>query len=86
MSGNSSSGAPGGPADWPTRVIGAGRSEALSAMTNAMAVLDAELVESDAGLMAATVLATALNPAAIEEGCGRPSLTAQRDLGQNTLL
>jgi uncharacterized protein (DUF58 family) len=44
-----------------------------------MAVLDAELVESDAGLMAATVLATArqrclvvlltdLNPAAIEEG------------------
>jgi len=62
-----------------TRVIGAGRTEVLSAMTNAMAVLDAELVESDAGLMAATVLATArqrclvvlltdLNPAAIEEG------------------
>ena len=61
------------------RVIGAGRSEVLSAMTNAMAVLDAELVESDAGLMAATVLATArqrclvvlltdLNPTAIEEG------------------
>jgi uncharacterized protein (DUF58 family) len=62
-----------------TRVIGAGRTEVLSAMTNAMAVLDAALVESDAGLMAATVLGTArqrclvvlltdLNPTAIEEG------------------
>jgi uncharacterized protein (DUF58 family) len=62
-----------------TRVIGAGRTEVLAAMTNAMAVLDAELVESDAGLMAATVLGTArqrclvvlltdLNPTAIEEG------------------
>ncbi len=62
-----------------TRVIGAGRTEVLSAITNAMAVLDAELVESDAGLMAAAVLGTArqrclvvlltdLNPTAIEEG------------------
>jgi uncharacterized protein (DUF58 family) len=62
-----------------TRVIGTGRSEVLAAMTNAMVVLDAELVESDAGLMAATVLGTArqrclvvlltdLNPTAIEEG------------------
>jgi uncharacterized protein (DUF58 family) len=61
------------------RVLGANRSEALSALTNAMAVLTAELIESDAGLMAATVLGVArqrclvvlltdLNPAAIEEG------------------
>ncbi len=61
------------------RVLGASRSEVLSALTNAMAVLTAELIESDAGLMAATVLGIArqrclvvlltdLNPAAIEEG------------------
>jgi uncharacterized protein (DUF58 family) len=61
------------------RVVGAGRSELLSALTDAMAVLDAELIESDAGVMAAAVLAIArqrclvvlltdLNPAAIEEG------------------
>jgi uncharacterized protein (DUF58 family) len=61
------------------RVVGAGRSEVLSALTDAMAVLDAELIESDAGVMAAAVLAIArqrclvvlltdLNPAAIEEG------------------
>jgi uncharacterized protein (DUF58 family) len=41
------------------RVVGVGRNEVLSAMTDAMAVLDAELVESDAGLMAASVLGIA---------------------------
>jgi uncharacterized protein (DUF58 family) len=60
------------------RVLGAGRG-ALSAVTEAVAGLQAELVESDAGLMAATVLGIArqrclvvlltdLNTAAIEEG------------------
>jgi uncharacterized protein (DUF58 family) len=62
-----------------TRVIGASRSEILAAMTSAMAGLDAELIESDAGLMASCVLGIArqrclvvlftdLNPAAVEEG------------------
>lgn len=62
-----------------TRVIGVGRGEVLAALTSAMAVLDAELTESDAGLMAAAVLGIArqrclvvlltdLNPAAIGEG------------------
>jgi uncharacterized protein (DUF58 family) len=62
-----------------TRVVGASRSEVLSAMTSALAVLDAELVELDAGLMASAVLGLArqrclvvlftdLNPAAIGEG------------------
>jgi uncharacterized protein (DUF58 family) len=61
------------------RVLGAGRGEALSAVTGAVAALQAELTESDAGLLAATVLGIArqrclvvlltdLNPAAIEEG------------------
>jgi uncharacterized protein (DUF58 family) len=61
------------------RVLGAGRAGALSAVTDAVAGLQAELVESDAGLIAATVLGIArqrclvvlltdLNPAAIEEG------------------
>lgn len=61
------------------RVIGASRGEVLPALTEAMAVLDAELIESDAGLMAATVLGVArqrclvvlltdLNPAAMNEG------------------
>ena len=61
------------------RVLGAGRSEVLPALTSAMAGLDAELIEPDAGLMAATVLGVArqrslvvlltdLNPAVIEEG------------------
>jgi uncharacterized protein (DUF58 family) len=61
------------------RVLGASRSDVLSALTNAMAVLTAELIESDAGLIAATVLGVArqrclvvlltdLNPAAVEEG------------------
>jgi uncharacterized protein (DUF58 family) len=60
-------------------VLGAGRAGALSAVTEAVAGLQAELIESDAGLMAATVLGIArqrclvvlltdLNPAAIEEG------------------
>ncbi len=61
------------------RVVGASRSGVLSALTDAMAGLDAELIESDAGVMASAVLAIArqrclvvlltdLNPAAIEEG------------------
>jgi uncharacterized protein (DUF58 family) len=61
------------------RVVGAGRSGVLSALTNAMATVDAELIESDAGVMASAVLAIArqrclvvlmtdLNPAAISEG------------------
>ena len=61
------------------RVVGASRGEMLAALTEAMAVLEAELVESDAGLMASAVLGMArqrclvvlltdLNPAAIEEG------------------
>jgi uncharacterized protein (DUF58 family) len=61
------------------RVVGASRSEVLSALTDAMAVLDAELIESDAGVMASAVLTIArqrclvvlltdLNPAVIEEG------------------
>jgi uncharacterized protein (DUF58 family) len=61
------------------RVVGAGRLEVLGAFTNAMAVLDADLIESDIGLMASTVLGIArqrclvvlltdLNPAAIGEG------------------
>jgi len=61
------------------RVVGAGRGEVLAAVTNAMAVLDAELSESDADLISSTVLTIArqrclvvlltdLNPAAIEEG------------------
>ncbi len=61
------------------RVLGSSRSDVLPALTSAMAVLDAELIESDPGLMAATVLGIArqrclvvlltdLNPAAIEEG------------------
>jgi uncharacterized protein (DUF58 family) len=60
-------------------VLGASRSGVLAALTSAMAALDAELIESDAGLMAATVLGIArqrclvvlltdLNPAAVEEG------------------
>jgi len=75
------------------RVLGAGRSEVLPAITSAMAVLDAELIESDAGLMAATVLGIArqrclvvlltdLNPAAIEEGLlpRIPALAARHQL------
>lgn len=61
------------------RVLGAGRDAVLPALTSAMAGLDAELTEPDAGLMAATVLGVArqrslvvlltdLNPAVIEEG------------------
>ena len=61
------------------RVVGAGRRDVLPAFTNAMAVLDAELIESDAGVMASAVLAMArqrclvvlmtdLNQGAIAEG------------------
>jgi len=61
------------------RVVGVGRLEVLAAFTNAMAVLEADLIESDIGLMASTVLGIArqrclvvlltdLNPAAIVQG------------------
>jgi len=61
------------------RVVGTARSGVLSAFTSAMATIDAELTESDAGAMAAAVLAIArqrclvvlmtdLNPDAIAEG------------------
>ena len=61
------------------RVVGASRLEVLAAFTTAMAVIEPDLIESDVGLMAATVLGIArqrclvvlltdLNPAAIEQG------------------
>ncbi len=61
------------------RVIGTPRPEVLSALTGAMAVLDAELIESDGGVLAGAVLAAArqrclvvlltdLNQAAVTEG------------------
>jgi uncharacterized protein (DUF58 family) len=61
------------------RVVGASRSGTLSALSDAMATLEAELVESDAGVLAGSVLDIArqrclvvlftdLNSAAIEEG------------------
>jgi uncharacterized protein (DUF58 family) len=61
------------------RVVGAGRLAVLAAFTSAMAVLEADLIESDIGLMASTVLGIArqrclvvlltdLSPAAIEQG------------------
>jgi uncharacterized protein (DUF58 family) len=61
------------------RVVGATRSEILPAFSAAMAALDTELVESDAGLMASAVLSAArqrslvvlltdLNPAAVSDG------------------
>ncbi len=61
------------------RVVGASRSGTLAALSDAMAPLDAELVESDAGVLASSVLDIArqrclvvlftdLNRAAIEEG------------------
>ena len=61
------------------RVVGASRSDILPMMTDAMALLDPELAESDGGLMASTLLATArqrclvvlltdLNSAALELG------------------
>lgn len=75
------------------RVVGANRSVVLSAFTNAMAVLDAELIESDAGLMASAVLdiarqrslvvlLTDLNAAAAEEGLlpRLPPLVARHQL------
>jgi uncharacterized protein (DUF58 family) len=75
------------------RVTSANRGQVLPAVTEAMAGLDAELTESDAGLMAATVLAvtrqrclvvllTDLNPTAITEGLlpRVPALTARHRL------
>ena len=61
------------------RVIGAGRGELLAALTSAMAGLEAELTESDYGVMAGALLATArqrclvvlltdLSPAALTAG------------------
>jgi uncharacterized protein (DUF58 family) len=61
------------------RVIGANRSDVLAAMTDAMAPIEAQLLESSAAVLAASVLATArqrclvvlltdLNAAAIEAG------------------
>jgi uncharacterized protein (DUF58 family) len=61
------------------RVVGAGRNDVLPMMTDAMALLDPELSESDGGLMASTLLGTArqrclvvlltdLNSAALELG------------------
>ncbi len=61
------------------RVVGAGRSGTLAALTDAMATIDADLVESDAAVLASSVLTIArqrclvvlftdLNSAAIQEG------------------
>jgi uncharacterized protein (DUF58 family) len=72
------------------RVVGVGRNEVLSVITNAMATLESELTESDPDLIASTILGTArqrclvvlltdLNPAAIEEGLlPRLQVLAQR--------
>lgn len=72
------------------RVVGAGRASALSAVTEALAVLEPALIESDAGVMASAVLGIArqrclvvlltdLNAAAIEDGLMPriPALTAR---------
>jgi uncharacterized protein (DUF58 family) len=61
------------------QVVGAGRGDVLAAFTSEMALLEPDLIETDIGLMMATVLGLArqrclvvlltdLNPAAIEEG------------------
>jgi uncharacterized protein (DUF58 family) len=61
------------------RVVGISRSAVLSSVTNAMAAIEPELVETDAAALASTALTTAkhrslvvlltdLNPAALEEG------------------
>lgn len=61
------------------RVVGAPRSAVLSSVTNAMAIIEPELVETDAAALASAALTTArhrslivlltdLNPAAVEEG------------------
>lgn len=61
------------------RVVGAPRSAVLSSVTNAMAIIEPELVETDAAALASAaltaarhrsliVLLTDLNPAAVEEG------------------
>jgi uncharacterized protein (DUF58 family) len=73
-----------------TRVIGAHRSAILPALTEAMAPLEAELIESDGSVMASAILAharqrclvvllTDLNLTAIEEGLlpHLPALTAR---------
>jgi uncharacterized protein (DUF58 family) len=75
------------------RVLGASRSEVLPTFSSAMAVLEAELVESDAGLMASAVLGiarqrslvvllTELNPAAVYDGLLPvvPALAARHQL------
>lgn len=75
------------------RVVGASRYAGLSAFTSALSVLEAELIESDAGLMASAVLdiarqrslvvlLTDLNAPAVEEGLlpKIPVLTARHQL------
>jgi uncharacterized protein (DUF58 family) len=71
------------------RVVGAHRSVDLSALTDAMAGLEAELIESDAGLIASAVLTMArqrclvvlltdLNSSAMEQGMPAIQLLASR--------
>jgi uncharacterized protein (DUF58 family) len=75
------------------RVVGSGRAGGLHGLTDAMALLDAELVESDARLLTSTILGMArqrclvvlftdLNSAAIEEGLvpQLPALAARHRL------
>jgi|HubBroStandDraft_1064217.scaffolds.fasta_scaffold04790_4 uncharacterized protein (DUF58 family) len=61
------------------RVVGAGRNEVLASITNAMALLEPDLIDTDITLMAASVLSVArqrclvvlmtdLHPATIEQG------------------
>ena len=75
------------------RVLGSSRTDVLSRLTEAMAVLDPELAESDGGLIASTLLATArqrslvvlltdLNSSALELGLlpRLPLLTSRHQL------
>jgi uncharacterized protein (DUF58 family) len=72
-----------------TRVVGAGRNEALATITNELAVLETDLVDPDMTLMVASVLAVArqrclvvlmtdLNPAAIEQSLPQLHLLASK--------
>jgi len=71
------------------RVVGLSRAAVLPALTDAMAGLEAELIESDTGAIASAVLATArqrclvvlltdLNPSAVEQGMTGLQLLASR--------
>jgi len=75
------------------RVVGAPRSAVLSSVTDAMAAIEPELVETDAAALASAALTTArhrslvvlltdLNPAAVEEGLlpRLPLLTARNQV------